>query len=154
MAVRSNYLMLSRNLAQGLGGIASGDSGGPVFTSDPATGKQVQVGVISFGDQAGMNLSLHFRTDLAQFLNLVKPQNLERIWDCPLLRQSWYLVRQRRYGNRRRRYYWCWPLPQEQCCCYCVGRAELLLTRNVDEPPSCRRKCQTITAVAAVQPSK
>lgn len=45
-----HWLILSQNRARGHGGTGYGDSGGPTFCTDPATGRQVVVSITSRGD--------------------------------------------------------------------------------------------------------
>ncbi len=70
-ALRPRYLHTSQNFAQGEGGVARGDSGGPVFWIDPNTGQLVQLGVTSSGDQANVDLGIFCRTDLPEVLDFL-----------------------------------------------------------------------------------
>jgi hypothetical protein len=69
--LRTNYVLLNRSFVDDLGGTGPGDSGGPIFATDPESGERVQVALISSGDRAGAHLGVHFRTDTSDFLSLV-----------------------------------------------------------------------------------
>ncbi len=68
LALQQQYLQLSVNPAIGNGGVAPGDSGGPVFCTD-LDGTCVVVGVASQG--MGTGISRHSRVDLPETLNFI-----------------------------------------------------------------------------------
>jgi hypothetical protein len=74
MALIDHWLILSQNQAIGNGGTGLGDSGGPTFWIDPATGTEVVVAVTSRGDPKTVATGFAFRTDISgvlDFLDLV-----------------------------------------------------------------------------------
>jgi len=69
--VLPGWLNLLQNPATGNGGTAPGDSGGPVFWTDPDTGQQVLVGITSWGGSSVGN-SFHQRIDTVESLTFIQ----------------------------------------------------------------------------------
>ncbi len=75
--LHERWLYLSQNFAQGIGGSGSGDSGGPVFWIDPATGDSTLVALNSRGDLRLVATGVCYRVDTVEaltFLNQVIAQ--------------------------------------------------------------------------------
>jgi hypothetical protein len=64
------WLSLNQNLAAGYGGMALGDSGGPVFWTDPDSGQEVLVSVTSWG--AWVAHGFYSRIDTVESLNFIQ----------------------------------------------------------------------------------
>lgn len=64
------YLMVLKNPAVHYGGSANGDSGGPVFWTAP-TGEDVLIGVILWGDEERVTLTVNYRTDIPETLDFI-----------------------------------------------------------------------------------
>jgi hypothetical protein len=65
------WLFLSQDFAAGLGGTGHGDSGGPTFWVDPATGRQILVSVTSRGDPKLVSGGPSYRVDTATSLDFI-----------------------------------------------------------------------------------
>ncbi len=70
LGLNDAWLNLSQNLALGYGGTARGDSGGPVFWTDPETGNEVLVAVTSWGGSLIGN-GFYYRIDTAAAQNFI-----------------------------------------------------------------------------------
>jgi hypothetical protein len=66
------WLFLHQNLATGYGGTALGDSGGPTFWSDPATGHEVLVSITSWGDPKAVATGITYRIDTVGSLQFIQ----------------------------------------------------------------------------------
>ncbi len=70
-ALREGWLYLNQNFATGDGGTGYGDSGGPTFWTDPATGKDVLVSVTSRGDPETVATGVTWRVDIPETLDFI-----------------------------------------------------------------------------------
>lgn len=71
MLIVELWLFLDQNAAHGNGGSASGDSGGPIFWMDPASGEEILVALVSNGDAVGVAVGINLRTDTATVLDFI-----------------------------------------------------------------------------------
>ncbi len=71
-ALNDAWLFLNQNLAQGYGGTARGDSGGPTFLTDPETGREVLVSITSWGDSPFVATGITYRIDTAESLQFIQ----------------------------------------------------------------------------------
>ena len=62
-ALREGWLYLNQNFATGNGGTGWGDSGGPTFWKEPATGKEILVSLCSRGDPLCVANGVTWRVD-------------------------------------------------------------------------------------------
>ena len=67
------WLRLSQNQATDDSGSCFGDSGGPVFWTDPMTGKDILVGITSWGDPHCISPSFNYRVDIPEVLDFIEP---------------------------------------------------------------------------------
>lgn len=65
------WLVLNQNPTLDNGGAGFGDSGGPTYWTDPATGKRTLIAVTSWGDALSLSIDFHYRTDIADTLDFV-----------------------------------------------------------------------------------
>ena len=65
------YLVTSGNPATDVGGGAQGDSGGPVFWTDPESGKGILVGVHVWSDTQRLSVKFEYRTDIPETLEFI-----------------------------------------------------------------------------------
>ena len=68
---QENWIVLNQNLAAGNSGLASGDSGGPLFWSGPG-GELVVVGIHSGSDPERVAKLVDYRTDTAAALDFIR----------------------------------------------------------------------------------
>lgn len=73
VAINEVYLHLSQKMVFDEGGSCSGDSGGPVFWTDPL-GNEIIVAVTSAGDGACMSTGFDYRIDLPDILQWIYDQ--------------------------------------------------------------------------------
>ena len=71
-ALKDAWLFLNQNLAQGYGGTAQGDSGGPTFLTNPETGQEVLVSITSWGDVPFVATGITYRIDTAESLQFIQ----------------------------------------------------------------------------------
>jgi hypothetical protein len=71
MSLNDGWLHLSQSLARGYGGTALGDSGGPVFWTDPGTSQEYLVGITSGGDMRWVAMGTYFRVDTVWSRNFI-----------------------------------------------------------------------------------
>jgi hypothetical protein len=71
-AMNGGWLHLNQNQAQGYGGTARGDSGGPTFWTDPETNQEFLVAVTSWGDMPCVADSVSYRVDTPEALQFVE----------------------------------------------------------------------------------
>ena len=71
-ALNDAWLFLNQNLAQGYGGTAQGDSGGPTFLTNPETGQEVLVSITSWGDVPFVATGITYRIDTAESLQFIQ----------------------------------------------------------------------------------
>ena len=71
LGLNDGWLCLNQNLAAGYGGTALGDSGGPVFWTDPVTGKEVLVSITSWGGSLVGN-GWYYRIDTVESLQFIQ----------------------------------------------------------------------------------
>ncbi len=71
LSLNNAWLGLNQNLAAGYGGTANGDSGGPVFWTDPETGQEVLVSITSWGGSLIGN-GWYYRIDTVKSLNFIQ----------------------------------------------------------------------------------
>ena len=67
-----HWLMMSQNQATGNGGTGYGDSGGPTFWTDPATGQKLLVANTSRGDIPTVATGVSFRIDIPESLDFIQ----------------------------------------------------------------------------------
>jgi secreted trypsin-like serine protease len=65
-------LRLSQNQATGNGGTCFGDSGGPVYWTDPDYGTETLVGVTSWGDAMCVSAGFNYRVDIPETLDFIE----------------------------------------------------------------------------------
>lgn len=65
------WLKLSQNKATDDAGSCFGDSGGPVFWTDPITGDDILVGITSWGDPHCISPSFNYRVDIPDTLDFI-----------------------------------------------------------------------------------
>ena len=70
-ALREGWLYLNQNFATGDGGTGWGDSGGPTFWKEPATGEQILVSVCSRGDPLCVATGNTWRVDTSATLDFI-----------------------------------------------------------------------------------
>jgi hypothetical protein len=70
LGLNAAWLRLSQNVATGSGGTEPGDSGGPVFWTDPGTGDEVLVGITSWGPLVGTGC--YYRVDTVKSLQFIQ----------------------------------------------------------------------------------
>jgi secreted trypsin-like serine protease len=70
-ALLGSWLRMSQNKATGDGGTCYGDSGGPSFWTDPASGDEILVGVTSWGDAQCVSSAFNYRVDTADALDFI-----------------------------------------------------------------------------------
>jgi len=71
-ALGSKWLVLAQNPGSGGGGTAWGDSGGPVFWTDPESGASVQLAVTSWGGgRTQVGNGFYWRMDLQESLDFI-----------------------------------------------------------------------------------
>ncbi|HSQ55324.1 MAG TPA: trypsin-like serine protease [Gemmata sp.] len=71
-ALSSKWLALAQNPGSGGGGTSWGDSGGPVFWTDPESGESVQVAVTSWGaGRTQVGNGFYWRMDLKESLDFI-----------------------------------------------------------------------------------
>ncbi len=70
-ALREGWLYLNQNFATGNGGTGYGDSGGPTFWKDPATGDDILVSVTSRGDPETVATGVTWRVDIPETLDFI-----------------------------------------------------------------------------------
>ena len=68
MNLHKAWLYMSQNNKTGNGGTCYGDSGGPTFVKDSATGNLFQVTTVSHGDAACKSTNINYRTDIESSL--------------------------------------------------------------------------------------
>ena len=66
--LHDRWLFLNQNFAQGVGGGGFGDSGGPIFWVDPATGENTIVAITSRGDGRCVATGVCYRLDTEEAL--------------------------------------------------------------------------------------
>ena len=66
------WLRLSQNQAAGDGGTCYGDSGGPVFWTDPDSGDEILVGITSWGDAQCVASGFNYRVDIPETLTFIE----------------------------------------------------------------------------------
>jgi hypothetical protein len=71
-ALMDAWLRLSQNQAAGDGGTCFGDSGGPVFWTDPDTGEEILVGITSWGDANCVSAAFNYRVDIPSTLDFIE----------------------------------------------------------------------------------
>jgi hypothetical protein len=71
LGLNDAWLDLNQNLAAGYGGTANGDSGGPVFWTDPATGDETLVSITAWGGSLIGN-GWYYRIDTAESLKFIQ----------------------------------------------------------------------------------
>jgi hypothetical protein len=71
LGLNDSWLHLLQNQATGNGGTGSGDSGGPTFLIDPATGEETLVAVTSWGDPNLVASSFSYRVDTERSLAFI-----------------------------------------------------------------------------------
>ncbi len=71
LALREGWLYLNQNFATGDGGTGYGDSGGPTFWKDPATGKEILVSLTSRGDPETVATGVTWRVDIPATLDFI-----------------------------------------------------------------------------------
>jgi hypothetical protein len=71
MLLDDQWLFLDQNARHGNGGSQIWDSGGPTFWTDPITGEETLVALISGGDATGVAVGMNFRTDTAETLDFI-----------------------------------------------------------------------------------
>jgi hypothetical protein len=69
LGLNDGWLFLIQNPAAGYGGVALGDSGGPTFWTDPATGQEVLVSITSW---AGLATGMSYRIDTLESLAFIQ----------------------------------------------------------------------------------
>jgi hypothetical protein len=72
LGLNDAWLHMNQNLAAGYGGIAFGDSGGPVFWNDPHTGQEVLVSVTCWGDAKFVATGITYRIDTVESLQFIQ----------------------------------------------------------------------------------
>jgi hypothetical protein len=70
-ALREGWLYLNQNFATGNGGTGWGDSGGPTFWKEPATGKELLVALCSRGDPLCVANGVTWRVDTPEALDFI-----------------------------------------------------------------------------------
>jgi hypothetical protein len=74
-ALLKAWLKMSQNQATGDGGTCAGDSGGPIFWTEPdgtEDGTEILVGITSWGDPNCVAVSFNYRTDISDTLHFIK----------------------------------------------------------------------------------
>jgi secreted trypsin-like serine protease len=71
LGLHDGWLGLNQNLAAGYGGAALGDSGGPVFWTDPDTGDEILVSITSWGGSLVGN-GWYYRIDTVESLKFIQ----------------------------------------------------------------------------------
>ena len=71
LGLNDAWLHTSQNLAAGYGGTAMGDSGGPVFWTDPEA-SEVVVGITSWGDPRWVAMNFYYRIDTVESLQFIE----------------------------------------------------------------------------------
>ena len=69
-ALLKSWLRVSQNQATGDGGTCYGDSGGPAFWTEPS-GKEILVGVTSWGDAPCVAAGFYYRVDIPETLDFI-----------------------------------------------------------------------------------
>ncbi|HYM39482.1 MAG TPA: trypsin-like serine protease [Thermoplasmata archaeon] len=71
MNLHEAWLYMSQNNRTGNGGTCYGDSGGPTFVADAATGRLYQVTTVSHGDTKCKSTNINYRTDIPSTLDFL-----------------------------------------------------------------------------------
>jgi hypothetical protein len=71
LGLNDAWLSTSQNLAAGFGGTLAGDSGGPVYWTDPDTGEEILVSITAWGG-ALIGNGFYYRTDTADSLEFIR----------------------------------------------------------------------------------
>jgi V8-like Glu-specific endopeptidase len=71
LGLQQTWLTLSQQFATDLGGTGFGDSGGPTFWVDPASGAEILVSVTSWGDSKLVATGTTYRIDIAPSLDFI-----------------------------------------------------------------------------------
>lgn len=69
--LNESWLIATQNPAEGYGGVANGDSGGPALWTDPATGEEILVAITAWGGSPVGN-SFYYRVDTARSLQFIQ----------------------------------------------------------------------------------
>jgi hypothetical protein len=72
LGLTPTYLMVLKNPATDNGGSANGDSGGPIFWTDPLTEQDILVGVHLWSDAERVALTVDYRTDIPETLEFIE----------------------------------------------------------------------------------
>ncbi len=72
LALHESWMIMAQNPAAGYGGVNNGDSGGPIFWTDPETGEEVLVSIISYGDPNRVAIGVSFRMDTEESLQFIQ----------------------------------------------------------------------------------
>ncbi len=72
LGLNDAWLHTFQNPAAGYGGTGAGDSGGPTFWHDPATGKDVLVSITSWGDPLCVAMDFSYRIDTEKSLQFIQ----------------------------------------------------------------------------------
>ena len=72
VGLNNAWLVTFQNPAAGYGGTGTGDSGGPTFWRDPATGTDVLVSITSWGDPLCVAMSFSYRIDTPESLQFIQ----------------------------------------------------------------------------------
>ena len=72
LGLNDSWLHLLQNQATGYGGTGKGDSGGPIFWTNPATGAEILVAITSWGDPNLVANSFGYRADTERSLTFIE----------------------------------------------------------------------------------
>lgn len=72
VALTKPWLHMSQQRLTGNGGTCFGDSGGPAFYTDPDDGREILVGITSWGDAQCVATSFDYRVDIPDTLNFIR----------------------------------------------------------------------------------